>query len=211
MIAAGARHTFLANTYNSFLVLDVLTHRAGEQKSTALLDPLNDKRFFAVRPDIRHLLDYASSNGARLISSPAMAESWTRLLFCSLLQPNDAPNDIGPLILARALAYIEQHLGTPMTVRDISRNAGTRERRLHVLFGQHLKTTPFSHIANLRLNLAIDLLCQASLSIIDIAHRADYTDQSALTHALKKGRSWRVSIALLSTRSVISHQATARP
>jgi AraC-like DNA-binding protein len=188
VIAAGARHTFLANTYNSFLVLDVLTHRAEEQKSPALLDPLNDKRFFAVRPDIRHLLDYASCNGARLISSPAMAESWSRLLLCSLLKPDIAPNDLGQLILARALAYIEQHLSTPMTVRDISRNAGTSERRLYVLFGQHLKTTPFSHIANLRLNLAIDLLRQTPLSIIDIAHRAGYADQSALTHALKKAR-----------------------
>lgn len=27
VIAAGARHTFLANTRNSFLVLDVLAHR----------------------------------------------------------------------------------------------------------------------------------------------------------------------------------------
>lgn len=189
VISAGSRHTFLANTRNSFLVLDVSTYRAEEQKSTVqLLDPLNDKRFFAVRPDIRHLLDYASSNGARLIGSLPIAESWSRLLLCTLLQPDVAPNDPGQFILARALTYIEQHLSTTITVRDIARNAGTSERRLYVLFGLHLKTTPFSHIANLRLNLAIDLLRQTSLSIIDIAHRAGYADQSALTHALKKSR-----------------------
>lgn len=189
VIVAGARHTFLANTRNSFLVLDVSTHRAETPKGTAQsLDPLNDKRFFAVRPDIRHLLDYASSDGSRLINSLTMAESWSRLLLDSLLQPDAAPNDLGQLILARALAYIERHLSTPMTVHDIARNAGTSERRLHGLFRQHLNSTPFTHIATLRLNLAVDLLRQTSLSITDIAHRAGYADQSALTHALKKAR-----------------------
>lgn len=189
VIAAGARHTFLANHSNRFLVLDVLTQDAqGPASAAPLLDPLSGKRFFAVRPDIRHLLDYASSNGSRLISSPAMVEPWSRLLLCSLLQPDVSPNDPGQFILARALDYIERHLSTPMTVHDIARNAGTSERRLYVLFGQHLKRTPFAHIATLRLNLAIDLLRQTSLSIIDIAHRAGYADQSALTHALKKAR-----------------------
>ncbi|WGT29233.1 helix-turn-helix domain-containing protein [Pseudomonas marginalis] len=189
VISAGARHTFLANTHNRFLVLDVSTERGEVQKGTvASFDPLNDKRFFAVRPDIRHLLDYASCNGPQLVGSLAMAESWSRLLLCSLLQPEVARGDPGQFILARALAYIEQHLGSALTVHDIARYAGTSERRLYVLFGQHLNTTPFSHIANLRLNLAIDLLRQTSLSIIDIAHRAGYADQSALTHALKKAR-----------------------
>jgi transcriptional regulator GlxA family with amidase domain len=45
-------------------------------------------------------------------------------------------------------------------------------------FWQHLNTTPFSHIANLRLNLAIDLLRHTSLSIVEIAHRAGYADQA---------------------------------
>ena len=189
VICADSRHTFLANTHNNFLVLDVSTDRGEAHKSTsASLDPLNDKRFFAVRPDIRHLLDYASSNGPQLVGSLAMAESWSRLLLCSLLQPEVARSDPGQFILARSLAYIEQHLATALTVHDIARHAGTSERRLYALFGQHLNTTPFSHIANLRLNLAIDLLRQTSLSIIDIAHRTGYADQSALTHALKKAR-----------------------
>lgn len=189
VIAAGSRHTFLANNHNSFLVLDVLIDHSEAPKSTAVtLGLFQDKRFFAVRPDIRHLLDYANCNGPQLVGSPAMAESWSRLLLCSLLQPEVARSDPGQFVVARALAYIEQHLSTALSVHDIARYAGTSERRLYVLFGQHLNTTPFSHIANLRLNLAIDLLRQTSLSITDIAHRAGYADQSALTHALKKAR-----------------------
>lgn len=184
VIAAGARHTFQTNARNRFLVVDVLTPRVEHPES----DLLSARRFFALRPDIRHLLDYASSNSAQLIRSPAMAEAWSRLLLCSLLQPAVVPKDPGQLILARALAYIEQQLCTSMTVQDIARNAGTSERRLYVLFARHLQTTPFAHIATLRLNLAIDLLRQTSLSIIEIAHRAGYADQSALSHALKKAR-----------------------
>lgn len=185
VITAGARHTFQAKTHNSFLVLDVPT-RCAAACATQSLDPLGDKRFFALSPDIRHLLDYAIGNSARLSQSPALAESWSQLLLCSLLQPEVSPQDPGQLILAKALAYIEQHLHTPLTIRDIARHSGTSERRLYALFERHLARTPFSHIASLRLNLAIDLLRQTSLPIIEIAHRTGYADQSALTHALKK-------------------------
>jgi AraC-like DNA-binding protein len=55
------------------------------------------------------------------------------LLLGSLLQPEVARDDPGQFILARALAYIEQHLSSALTVPDIARNAGTSERRLYVL------------------------------------------------------------------------------
>ncbi|MDQ7987172.1 AraC family transcriptional regulator [Pseudomonas sp. G34] len=187
VIAAGARHTFQANTLNSFLVLDVQAQRFDRGACTAQpLDPLRGKRFFALRPDIRHLLDYANVNSALLSDSRALVESWSQLLLCSLLQPEISLQEPGQLILARALTYIEQHLSSPLTIREIARHSGTSERRLYALFERYLARTPFSHIANLRLNLAIDLLRQTSLPIIDIAHRAGYADQSALTHALKK-------------------------
>lgn len=187
VIAAGARHTFQTNTHDSFLVLDAPARCAEASNSTTRsLDPLSDKRFFVITPDIRHLLDYAIGNSMRLSQSPRLAESWSQLLLSSLLQPEVGSQDPGQLILAKALAYIERHLHTPLTVRDIARHSGTSERRLYALFEQHLARTPFTHIASLRLNLAIDLLQQTSLPIIEIAHRTGYADQSALTHALKK-------------------------
>jgi AraC-like DNA-binding protein len=88
-----------------------------------------------------------------------MVESWSRLLLGSLLQPEVARDD-RPVHSGASAGLYWQHLSSALTVPDIARNAGTSERRLYVLFGQHLNTTPFSHIANLRLNLAIDLLRQ---------------------------------------------------
>lgn len=47
VISAGSRHTFLADTHNSFLVVDVPTGRGEAHKSAAAeFDLLNDKRFF---------------------------------------------------------------------------------------------------------------------------------------------------------------------
>ncbi|KZN21089.1 MULTISPECIES: helix-turn-helix domain-containing protein [Pseudomonas] len=189
VIPAGARHAFLAQKANTFLVLDVPAAPFGEQQNIDLSSRLLvDKLFFPVRPEIRHLLDYAARSAPMLISSPQVAESWSTLLLSSLTLPSRNIPDHSQFTLARALACIESNLDSALTATDIARVAGTSERRLYVLFDQHLKTTPFAHIASLRLNRAIELLCETALSITEIAHRVGYADQSALTHALKKHR-----------------------
>ncbi|HLA30339.1 MAG TPA: AraC family transcriptional regulator [Pseudomonas sp.] len=189
VIPAGARHAFLAQKASTFLVLDVPAVPFGGPKNVDLSTRLlADKGFFPVRPEIRHLLDYATRSAPMLTRSPQVAESWSSLLLSSLTLPPANIPDHGQFTLARALAYIESHLDSPLTAREIARVAGTSERRLYVLFAQHVQSTPFAHIATLRLNRAIDLLCETALSITEIAHRVGYADQSALTHALKKNR-----------------------
>ena len=186
VIPCKTPHAFLAKGNNSFLVLDLPNHGMDGEKTEALVDCLGRGCFFAIRPDIRHLLNYASSNRPWLHNSKAMAESWSHLLLASLRQAQAAPQRLQQLTLSKALNYIEQNLSANMGVAEIARHAGISERRLYRLFNQHLGTTPRAHIASLRLHLAIDLLRQSSLSITDIAHRVGYSDQSALTHALKK-------------------------
>lgn len=189
VIPAGARHAFLAQKANIFLVLDVPATMFGGPKNLDLSTRLQaDKRFFPVGPEIRHLLQYASRSAPLLTSSPQVAESWSTLLLSSLTLPPGIIPEHGQFTLARALAYIESHLDSRLSATEIARVAGTSERQLYVLFARHLNSTPFAHIATLRLNRAIDLLCETALSITEIAHRVGYADQSALTHALKKNR-----------------------
>lgn len=189
VIPAGARHAFLAQKANTFLVLDVPATTFCGPKNLDLSTRLQaDKRFFPVGPEIRHLLEYASRSAPLLTSSPQVAESWSTLLLSSLTLPPGIIPEHGQFTLARALAYIESHLDSRLSATEIARVAGTSERQLYVLFARHLNSTPFAHIATLRLNRAIDLLCETALSITEIAHRVGYADQSALTHALKKNR-----------------------
>ncbi|MGE7958880.1 helix-turn-helix domain-containing protein [Pseudomonas sp. NPDC089530] len=181
LIAPGARHAFLAERRNTFLVLDIPTT---ENPGTG--QPLGDTRFFALDPQIRHLLGYASHSGALLSASSRAAEAWSSLLLGCLARP--VPAAPQRQALARALAYIEQHLGSPLSARAIARAAGIGERSLYLLFERDMHSTPFAYIATLRLNHAIDLLGQTRLPISEIAQRVGYADQSALTHALKKSR-----------------------
>lgn len=189
IIPARTAHTFCAKTANTFLVLDVHLASVHMQKPDAeTIERLNEKSFFAVRPQVRHLLNYATCSESLLNSSPELLQSWSALLMSSLVQPHDNAPAPGGFTLTKALAYIENNLGSHLTASQIARIAGTSERRLYVLFEQHLKTTPFVHITNLRLNLAMDLLRNTQLSITEIAHQVGYADQSALNHALKKSR-----------------------
>ncbi|NBF06749.1 helix-turn-helix domain-containing protein [Pseudomonas sp. Fl5BN2] len=187
IIPAGAPHAFSANTTNTFLVLDVPLPSASTHNTEAeTIKRLNEKSFFPVRPEIRHLLDYATRSAPLLTSSPEVAQSWSTLLMSSLVQPHSNTPDHGQFTLARALTHIENNLDSHLTASEIARISGTSERRLYILFEQHLRTTPFAHVTRLRLNLAMDLLRDTQLSITDIAHRVGYADQSALNHALKK-------------------------
>lgn len=186
LIEAGLRHAFSTRRVDTFLVMDVPHSRPGMASSLVLP---HKKAFFPIEPNIRHLLQYAVRSLPQLTTgSPQITDAWCTLLLSALSQTLDAPANAGHGIVAKALAYIEERLHTPLSVREIARTAGTSERRLYVLFNRHLGTTPFAHIAALRLNLATDLLRGTSLTIAEIAHRAGYADQSALTHALKKSR-----------------------
>ncbi|MCY1393655.1 HTH-type transcriptional activator RhaS [compost metagenome] len=179
VIAAGARHTFDTPGANRFIVLDI-PHEAPAA--------LGDQPFFAITPALRHLLDYAHHNAQALVEAPPLAESWSHLLLATLTPARKPAKSQQQLILARALAYIDQHLAAAMTVGEIARACATSERRLYTLFEQQLQRTPFAYIANLRLDKAVDLLRQSRRSIADIAQCVGYADQSALTHALKKAR-----------------------
>jgi AraC-like DNA-binding protein len=201
VIPAGTRHAFLAQKTNTFLVLDVPATAFGGPKNVDLSTRLlAGKRFFPVRPEIRHLLDYASRCAPLLTHSPQVAASWSTLLLSSLTLPPKNVSDRGQFILARALAYIENQLDGPLTAKAIARAAATSERRLYLLFDRHLQSTPFAHIAALRLDRAIDLLYETALPITEIAQRVGYADQSALTHALKKNRGLTPAMVRRSSR-----------
>ncbi|MNE50399.1 HTH-type transcriptional activator RhaS [compost metagenome] len=176
VIGAGARHTFATPRTNRFIVLDI-PHAT-----------LSDQVFFPITPAVRHLLDYANHNAQALVDAPPLADSWSHLLLAALTTTPKPAESQQQLILARALAFIDQYLASPLTVSQIARACATSERRLYALFKQQLQRSPFAYITNLRLDKAVDMLRQSQRTIADIAQSVGYADQSALTHALKKAR-----------------------
>ncbi|GAA3290603.1 hypothetical protein GCM10020295_05420 [Streptomyces cinereospinus] len=56
-----------------------------------------------------------------------------------------------PLVLRRALAYIDDHADQPVTVAEIAAAAHVTVRALQYAFRRHLDTTPVAHLRRVRL------------------------------------------------------------
>lgn len=175
LVRSGMRHSFLSQTQNRFLVID-LPDDTG-------LDKVPAKAFFTITPALRHLLHYAHHNPV-LTESLSTSQAWSDLVLSSLSL--ETPPSRQQRALNCATNYIQENLSGSLNARAIALAAGVSERQLYALFEQHMGCSPFTHVTQLRLDNAIDLLCNTHLPISEIALRVGYADQSALTHALKK-------------------------
>ncbi|MFF8861201.1 helix-turn-helix transcriptional regulator [Streptomyces sp. NPDC015139] len=73
----------------------------------------------------------------------------------ALAEPTAADrNDAHPVMLRRALAFIDDHADQPVTVADIAAAAHVTVRALQYAFRRHLDTTPLAHLRRVRLTHA---------------------------------------------------------
>ncbi|MBN9418869.1 hypothetical protein ABS71_21125 [bacterium SCN 62-11] len=72
------------------------------------------------------------------------------------------------------------------TVSQMAERVGLSPSRLHTIFRQELETTPHAWLAERRLEDVQRWLTDTDRSIADIALQAGFSDQSALTKALRK-------------------------
>lgn len=178
LIHPDARHSFLSQNQNRFLVLDL--------PDSDSLDSIPPETFFTISPALRHLLEYARHNPTLATESDLTTKAWSTLVLSSLsVKPPSPPRQKA---LSRALNHIQKNLDSPLSARTIALAAGISERQLYMLFERYMGCSPFAHITQLRLNCAIEMLSSSHLPISEIAQRVGYSDQSALTHALKKAR-----------------------
>ena len=98
-----------------------------------------------------------------------------------------------PEALARALAFIESHLGEPISAENAARAACVSHNHLCRLFRTHLGTTPMATIRHRRVERARHLLVHTSLPIKAIAAQVGLDDPQRFnkTVRLETGRSPR--------------------
>jgi AraC-like DNA-binding protein len=72
--------------------------------------------------------------------------------------------DAHPVMLRRALTYIDDHADRPVTVANIAAAARVTVRALQYAFRQHLDTTPLAHLRRVRLSHAHHDLLNAAPS-----------------------------------------------
>ncbi|MEM7319087.1 MAG: GlxA family transcriptional regulator [Pseudomonadota bacterium] len=86
----------------------------------------------------------------------------------------------------QALAVMQEHLESPLSIPDIARRIGRTQKTLESRMRAELGAGPAKVYRRLRLNLARKLVVETTLPISEIALRAGYENASAMTRAYRQ-------------------------
>lgn len=178
-VAAGTDHAQAATSRNRFLILDMDMALVGD----AAADMLARRRFLPLSPQARHLIDFMRlhlDGGAR---PAAVLAHWAPLLIDALTcdAPPFTPSRLAPLRDAMAADP-----GAPWTAAAMARMAGLSTSRLHAVFRRETGRTPQAWLSDLRLRQVQAWLADSDQPIAELALRAGFADQSALTRAFRR-------------------------
>jgi AraC-like DNA-binding protein len=176
-VAPGAWHAQCAHGPNESLILDVdaaaLSHPAW--------DRLLERPFMPLGPGARKLVEFMGVMRAQAAPRPALLQGWVPLLLDTLAL--DVPRPASRL--AALLAKVEAEPGVAWTTDAMAKSAGLSVSRLHALFRAELDTSPHAWLRDVRLARARAWLADTSGPIAEIALAAGFSDQTALTRALR--------------------------
>lgn len=88
--------------------------------------------------------------------------------------------------VARAVAEMQAHLEHPLTIAEIARRVGRRQKDLGVRVANELGATPQAVYRRLRLIAARKMVLETDLPVAEIAMRVGYQDPSAFTRAFRE-------------------------
>ena len=172
-VAPGAWHAQRADGPTESLILYVdrgaMSHPAWER--------LLARPFMTLGPGARKLVEFMGVMRAQA----DLLTGWVPLLLDTLVL--DAPRPASRL--TALLARVEAAPGLAWTTDTMARSAGLSVSRLHALFRTELDTSPHAWLRDVRRSRARAWLAETARPIADIALAAGFSDQSALTRALR--------------------------
>jgi AraC-like DNA-binding protein len=176
-IHSGTPHTQEATTINRSLVVDIDEAVVPEQ----VLERLSRMPFLDIAQDTRQLITYMRSVIVSEGPHDDIAGLWAPLLIDSL-----ANEKIDPRRRLRSLgAIVRAEPFFPWTIEMLAACAAISDSRLHALFLDEFGLPPHRWLAELRMDKVCALLRQSTLPIAEIALRAGFSDQTALTRAMR--------------------------
>lgn len=175
-VAAGARHAHANPNPNAFLVIELQPDEWDE----AAVARLAQREYLQVTPEAGHLIDYMGHALARGLK-PTQAALWRPLLLDALLDGATPQRSR----LAHLLAGLDDERALGWGVAQLAAHTHLSTSRLHALFRAELDTTPRAWLAQRRLDRARRWLAETRLPLAQVAQRAGYVDQSALSHAFR--------------------------
>jgi AraC-like DNA-binding protein len=177
-VAPGAWHAQHADAHNRSIILDIgadsLAPGAGER--------LFERPFAPLGPAARKLIEFMGLMAGSGSVAPQVVRGWAPLLLDTLAL--DSPRPASRLAALRARIALEP--GLPWSTESMAKSLGCSVSRLHALFREELDTTPHAWLLEQRLAKAREWLAATEAPIAEIALRAGFSEQSALTRALRK-------------------------
>ncbi len=177
-VAPGAWHSQYSPVANRSLILDVGAPNFEQGPWRQLLE----RPFTAIGPAARKLVEFMGILAAGSAPAPSVLQGWTPLLLDTLTLGAPQPASR----LAALLARIEAEPALPWTTDSMARTAGVSVSRLHALFRDEHDTTPHDWLLRCRLQRACDWLAGSERPVAEIALAAGFSEQSALTRAMRR-------------------------
>ncbi|SHF37473.1 AraC-type DNA-binding protein [Lampropedia hyalina DSM 16112] len=176
-VPQGMCHIQASQQANGFLIVDVLPHMLDSRQA----EQWAAHRFLPVSPAANHLIDYmaASLQGEGVTERAAL---WMPLLLDALANGTPQPS----VRWAKLAATVDADLARHWTVADMAACVGVSASRLHVLFRDAFGTTPHDWLVQRRLEQARQWLAGTDRPIAEMAAALGFSDQSALTRAVRK-------------------------
>lgn len=182
VITAGREHAFRARGENRFLVLDV--PRRGCAATADLWAAAAGAPFLALDEGLQGLLLFARAQPAAALA--ASRASLATLFLQGLTHRARGEEDGAPAALRRATAFLQRHYAAPVTTAEIAAAAGVSPATLHRLFTAWHGRSPMRYLGGLRLARAKALLATTCKPVAEIALDCGFSEQSALTRALRR-------------------------
>lgn len=177
VIAADTWHAQHSRVANHSIIVDVETAavaRGGWQR-------LLDGPYTAIGPGARKLIEYLGLMAQQQALTPAVVHGWTPLLLDTLLLGGPQPRSR----LGALMARVQAEPGLPWSTASMAQFANLSVSRLHALFREEQGSSPHAWLQQRRIARACDLLAASDASIAEIALAAGFSEQSALTRAMR--------------------------
>jgi len=88
--------------------------------------------------------------------------------------------------LQTSIDFIAKNYSMPITIHEIANHIGIDRSYLFLIFKEYLSTSPSEYLIKYRINVAIELLKNKSLSIGEISRSVGYNDQFVFSKTFKK-------------------------
>jgi AraC-like DNA-binding protein len=176
-VAPQAWHAQWGDAANQSIIVDLDVGSI----APAAADRLCEQPFPLLGAATRKLVEYMGLVAQERPPAPAVLRGWVPLLLDTLTL--EAPRPASRL--AALLARIEAEPGLAWTTQSMAATLGLSASRLHALFREEHDTTPHAWLLERRIALACDWLVRTDLPIAELAFRAGFSEQSALTRAMR--------------------------